>query len=269
MLLIKSNAKAEAGVPADVELLSAMDKYNEELERAGIRLAGVGLKATSNGARVRIASDKKITVIDGPFAEAKEVVAGFWILRVRSKAEAIEWAKKVPATEGEIEVRQVYEVSDFPVDPAEQPDGWRAQEQRFRDADPKAANTVIPPRQPGTKRFMIIHKGNKISEAGVLPDPKSLEQMGALIQEQIEAGVLLAGEGLQPSSKGARVQASGAKRTIIDGPFAETKELVAGFSIVQMKTKADAIAFAKRCVVVLPPGATENELEVRECFEAC
>jgi hypothetical protein len=269
MLLIKSDAQAEAGVPPDEELLSAMGKYNEELEQAGILLAANGLKATSNGARVRIAADKKITVVDGPFAEAKEVVAGFWIIRVRSKAEAIEWAEKAPCPDGEIEVRQVYEVSDFPVDPSEQPDGWRVQEQRFRDADPKAANPVIPSRQPGTKRFMIIHRGTTASEAGVLPDPKSLEQMGALIQEQIEAGVLLAGEGLQPSSKGARVRASGAKRTIIDGPFAETKELVAGFSIVQMKTKADAIAFAKRCVVVLPPGVTENELEVRECFESC
>ena len=266
MLLIKSNAKAEAGVPPHEELLSAVGKYNEELERAGILQAADGLKASSSGARVRIA-DNKITVIDGPFAEAKEVVAGFWILRVSSKAEALEWAKKAPGTMGEIEVRQVYEVSDFPVDPTEQPDGWRAQEQRFRDADPKAANPVIPPRQPGTKRFMIIHKCNTVSEAGVLPDPKGLEQMGALMQEQIEAGVLLAAEGLQPSSKGARVKASGAMRTIIDGPFAETKELVAGFSIVQLKTKADAIAFAKRCVVVLPPGVTENELEVRECCE--
>jgi hypothetical protein len=116
---------------------------------------------------------------------------------------------------------------------------------------------------------MIIHRGTTASEAGVLPDPKSLEEMGALIQEQIEAGVLLAGEGLQPSSKGARVRASGAKRTIIDGPFAETKELVVGFSIVQMKTRADAIA-SKRCVVVLPPGATENEPRSSRVFRgAC
>jgi hypothetical protein len=267
MMLIKSNAKAEAGVPPDDQLLSAMGKYNEELSQAGILLAADGLKASSKGARVRMANEK-ITVIDGPFAETKELVAGFWIIRVSSKAEAIEWAKKVPGAEGEIEVRQVYELSDFPVDPSEQPEGWRAQEQRFRDdTDPRAANPVVPLRQPGTKRFMIIHKGNPASEAGALPGSKSLEQMGALIQEQIEAGVLLAGEGLQPSSKGARVKASGTKRTIVDGPFAETKELVAGFSIVQLKTKADAIAFAKRCVVVLPPGVTENELEVRECFD--
>ena len=114
---------------------------------------------------------------------------------------------------------------------------------------------------------MIIHKASPATEAGALPDPKNLEEMGALIQEQIDRGTLLAAEGLQPSAKGARVRASGTKRMVIDGPFAETKELVGGFSIIQVKTKEDAIAFAKRCVVVCPPGETEAELEVRECFE--
>jgi hypothetical protein len=267
MMLIKSNAKSEAGLPPDEQLSSAMAQYNDELTRAGILLAADGLQASSKGARIRFA-DKKITVIDGPFAETKDLVAGFWIVRVKSKADAIEWAKKVPGTDVELEVRQVFELSDFPVDPAEEQGGWRDQEQRFREgAYPEAATPATPPRQPGTKRFMVIHKGSAASEAGVLPDPKSLAEMGAIIQEQIDAGTLLAAEGLQPSSKGARVKASGTKRTIIDGPFAETKELVAGFSIVQKKTKADAIAFAKRCVVVCPPGMTEGELEVRECFE--
>lgn len=88
--------------------------------------------------------------------------------------------------------------------------------------------------------------------------------MGAIIEEQVQAGALLAAEGLQPSSKGARVRLSGTQRTVIDGLFTETKELVGGYSIIQVKSKEEAIAFAKRCVEVTPDGVTEGEIEVRQ-----
>ena len=91
--------------------------------------------------------------------------------------------------------------------------------------------------------------------------------MGALIEEQAQAGNLLAAEGLQASSKGARVRAAGKERIVIDGPFTESKELVAGYSIIQMKSKADAIAFAKRCIEVMPDGEAEGEIEVRQVYE--
>jgi hypothetical protein len=267
MMIVKSNAKSEAGILPDEQVLSDMGKYNDELVKSGVLLAGEGLHATSKGTRVRV-SGKNITTIDGPFAETKELVAGFWIIQVKSKQEAIEWAKRVPGTEGEIELRQIFEVSDFPVDAQEKEDGWRAQEQRFRDASyAGAANPAAPKRKPGTTRFMVIHKANKASEAGVLPDPKSLAAMGAIIEEQIQAGTLLAAEGLQPSSKGARVRASGKERIVIDGPFTEAKELIAGYSIIQVKSKAEAIAFAKRCAEVCPEGVTDGELEVRQVFE--
>jgi hypothetical protein len=115
-------------------------------------------------------------------------------------------------------------------------------------------------------RFMVIVKADRNSEAGVLPDEKLLAEMGKFNEELAKAGVLLAAEGLQPSSKGARIRFSGAKRTVIDGPFAETKELVAGFWLWQVKSKEEAIEWVKRCPNPFP--GTESEIEIRQVFEA-
>jgi hypothetical protein len=115
-------------------------------------------------------------------------------------------------------------------------------------------------------RFMILVKANEDSEAGVLPDEKLLADMGRYNEELAKAGVLLAGEGLQPSSKGARVRFSGGKRTVIDGPFSETKELIAGFWLIQVKSKEEAIEWVKRCPNPFP--GTESEIEIRQVFEA-
>jgi hypothetical protein len=114
-------------------------------------------------------------------------------------------------------------------------------------------------------RFMIIVKADKHSEAGVLPDEKLLTEMGNFNEELVKAGVMLAGEGLQPSSKGARVKFSGSNRTVIDGPFAETKELIAGFWLWQVKSKEEAIEWVKRCP---NPMKGESEIEIRQVFEA-
>ena len=114
-------------------------------------------------------------------------------------------------------------------------------------------------------RFMIMVKASKDSEAGVMPDEKLLAAMGKFNEELVKAGVMLAGEGLHPSSKGARVRFSGAKRTVIDGPFAETKELVAGFWIWQVKSKEEVIEWVKRCP---NPMREDSEIEIRQVFEA-
>jgi hypothetical protein len=114
-------------------------------------------------------------------------------------------------------------------------------------------------------RFMILVKADKNSEAGVLPDEKLLTEMGKFNEELVKAGVMLAGEGLQPSSKGARVKFSGSKRTVVDGPFAETKELIAGFWLWQVKSKEEAIEWVKRCP---NPMKGESEIEIRQLFEA-
>jgi hypothetical protein len=115
-------------------------------------------------------------------------------------------------------------------------------------------------------RFMVMVKATKDSEAGVLPDQKLLADMGKYNEELVKAGVMLAGEGLQPSSKGARVKFSGNNRTVIDGPFSETKELVAGFWIFQTKSLAEAIEWVKRCPNPMPN--EESVIEIRQVFES-
>jgi hypothetical protein len=116
MVLVKATKRSEAGEMPSEELLAAMGKYNEELVKAGVMLAGEGLHPSSKGARVRFSGSKR-TVIDGPFAETKELLAGFWLWQVKSKEEAIEWIKRCPNPhpdeEAEIELRQVFETSDF------------------------------------------------------------------------------------------------------------------------------------------------------------
>ena len=115
-------------------------------------------------------------------------------------------------------------------------------------------------------RFMVLVKADKNTEAGVLPDEKLLTAMGKYNEELVKAGVMLAGEGLHPSSKGARVRFSGNKRTVIDGPFAETKELVAGYWLWECKSLEEAIEWVKKCPNPMP--GEDSDIEIRQIFEA-
>jgi hypothetical protein len=132
MILVKADENSEAGVMPSEQLLTEMGKYNEELVKAGVLLAGEGLHPSSKGARVKFSGSKR-TVIDGPFAETKELIAGFWLIQVKSREEAIEWVKRapnpMPGTESEIEIRQVFEAEDFG---AEFTPELREQEERLR-----------------------------------------------------------------------------------------------------------------------------------------
>jgi hypothetical protein len=131
MIIVKATKESEAGIMPSQQLLAEMGKYNEELAKAGVMLAGEGLQPSSKGARVKF-SGKKRTVVDGPFAETKELIAGFWLIEVRSKEEAIEWVKRAPNPhegESEIEIRQVFETEDFG---AELTPELREQEERIR-----------------------------------------------------------------------------------------------------------------------------------------
>jgi hypothetical protein len=135
MAMVKANKTSESGAPPDAELIAEMGKFNEELVKAGVLLAAEGLQPSSKGAKVKFSGGKR-TVTDGPFTEAKELIAGFWILQVKSKEEALEWILRCPAPfgvteEAEIEIRQVYEAADFPADvfPPEE----AAREQAMRD----------------------------------------------------------------------------------------------------------------------------------------
>ena len=129
MVIVKANKDSEAGVLPDQKILAEMGKYNDELVKAGVMLAGEGLQASSKGARVRFEGPSKRTVIDGPFTETKELIAGFWLWQVKSKEEALEWLKRAPFQEGEVELRQVFETEDFGESMTPE---MRAQEERLR-----------------------------------------------------------------------------------------------------------------------------------------
>jgi hypothetical protein len=118
MMMVRANRDTEAGVMPDEQLIAAMCKYNEEMAKAGVMLDGAGLQPSSKGARIKFSGGKP-TVTDGPFAETKELIAGYWLIQVKSKEEAVEWAKRCPAphgeaAEGELELRQLFELDDFP-----------------------------------------------------------------------------------------------------------------------------------------------------------
>ena len=129
MVIVKANKDSEAGVLPSKEMLTEMGEYNEELVKAGVMLAGEGLQASSKGARVRFDEDKR-TVIDGPFTESKELIAGFWVWQVKSLQEAIDWLKRAPFKEGEVEIRQIFEADDFGEDFTPE---LREQEERMRE----------------------------------------------------------------------------------------------------------------------------------------
>ena len=112
MVIVKATKESEAGVMPTPEQLAEMGAFNEQLVKAGVMLAGDGLQASSKGARVKFAGGKP-TVVDGPFTETKELIAGFWLIQAKSRQEAVEWARRVPFVDGEVEVRQVFELEDF------------------------------------------------------------------------------------------------------------------------------------------------------------
>lgn len=133
MVIVKASKESEAGVLPSKELLTEMGKFNEQLVKAGVMLAGDGLKASSHGKRVRFAGGKK-SIIDGPFAETKELVAGFWLWQVKSIDEAVEWLKRAPFAETEVEIRPVFEPADFGAEIMEQEDRLRARIEKQKTA---------------------------------------------------------------------------------------------------------------------------------------
>jgi hypothetical protein len=136
MMMVRATKETEAGVMPSEALIAAMTKYNEELVKAGVMLDGAGLQPSSKGARIRF-SGNKVSVVDGPFAETKELIAGYWIIQVKSRQEAIEWAKRCPnpyeGADGEVELRQFFEMEDFA--PSEAVDRAKELEKNFRGKD--------------------------------------------------------------------------------------------------------------------------------------
>ena len=133
MILVKANPESESGALPSEEILEAMNTYNQELAKAGVLVAGEGLHPSSEGARVRF-DGKDRTVVDGPFAETKELIAGFWIFDVKSKDEAIEWVRRSPMQEGELEIRRVFEAEDFGDALPEHIKEWEAEQRAKQEA---------------------------------------------------------------------------------------------------------------------------------------
>ncbi len=195
-------------------------------------------RSTKEDVRVTF-SDGAPTVTSGPFPETTQLMAGFATIDVDSKEEAIEWVKRRRAADedGEIEIRELGCASGLiGVTPSEVASG---------SPDP---------------RFFVLLKANDALEAGTNPGETRLAAMAARNEESTKAGVMLAGEGLQPSSRGARVRFSRGKVAVIDGPFTEAKELIAGFWMIQVRSKADAIAWVKRYPFPFP----NVEVEIRQ-----
>jgi hypothetical protein len=247
MILRKSDASTEAGELPSPALLAAMGAYNEELAKAGMLLGGEGLQASSKGARIRFSGGKP-TVIDGPFTEAKELIAGFTMIEAASREEALEWLKRWPQEDADgntsLEIRE-----------GGCPGGLRGVAE---DA----------PRLPeGFRRFMILLKANDRAEAGIVPDNQWLGRMAQHNDEAVKAGVLLMGEGLKPSASASRMKFSRGKPSVMDGPFAEAKELLAGFWIIRARSLQDAVNWALG--YPFPFRDTEEvEVEIRLLYEA-
>jgi hypothetical protein len=248
MILRKSDASTEAGELPGPALLAAMGAYNEELAKAGMLLGGEGLQPSSKGARIRFSGGKP-TIVDGPFTEAKELIAGFTMVEAASRQDVIEWLKRWPQEDAggnsSLEIRE-----------GGCPGGLRG-----------VAGEGAPALPEGFRRFMILLKANDRAEAGTVPDIQWLGRMAQHNDEAVKAGVLLMGEGLKPSASASRLKFTRGKSSVMDGPFAEAKELLAGFWIIQARSLQAAVDWALG--YPFPFSDTEEvEVEIRLLYEA-
>jgi hypothetical protein len=234
MIMHKMTEEMEKGLPPDPATIEAVGKLVQEGLKEKVFVSGEGLKPSSQ--RVHIAyKNGKRTITEGPFAGAKELVAGFALLRVRSKEEAISWCDKFAAAIGDVELF---------LGPVVEP--WDL--------------GMVPEPKNAPLRFLSMHKMDEASESEAPPDTRLMAKMAALIDEMTKAGVLQSTGGLASTKKGARVRFEGGKRRVIDGPFAESKELIAGYAILDLPSKAAAVEWAMRFGEIVKV----NEVEVRQ-----
>jgi len=237
MVMHKMTEAMEQGLPPDPAILEGVGKLVEEGIKEKVFVSGEGLKPSSQRVHIVYKGGERI-ITDGPFTEAKELVAGFALMRVRSKEEAISWCDRFAAVVGDVELFMGPVVEEWDLGVA-----------------PKPADAPL--------RFLSMHKLDERLECGAAPDPELMAKMGALIEEMTKAGVLQATGGLAGTQQGARIRFEGGKRTVIDGPFAESKELVAGYAILELPSKTAAIEWATRFGDVVKV----NEIEVRQMPE--
>ncbi|MBB3226519.1 hypothetical protein FHW69_001109 [Luteibacter sp. Sphag1AF] len=244
LIVRKADAATEAGEAPSHELLVAMAQHHDTLAAEGRLHGGEGLKASRHGVRVRFAGDE-ITVTEGPFAETHELVAGFSLIEADSLDHATEWVREWPMADAGgnvcIDIRS-----------AGCPGGLAGI--AVTDVDDDTSTT----------RFAILLKADEASERDVNPGSAVLSAMERANRQGVEAGFLLAGEGLKSSASARRVRFTRGEATLIDGPFAEMKELVAGFWIVRMASMEDAVAWVKTFPYPRRESAT---VEIRPLFE--
>jgi hypothetical protein len=237
----KADTETEAGVPPSPELIAKMGTLMAEMAKSGVLLADEGLQPSSMSVRLRFSKAER-TVTQGPLEGSNELLAGFAVVRMKSMDEAIEWASRFGRAigDGEIDIGQIKEPWDL----------------------------GLLPKPPGNAtRFMIMQKVGPGTEAN--STVSGMKQFSKWTGEMEEAGVLLWSERLQPSSKGARLNFSGGKSKVIDGPFTEAKELIGGYCIAQVNSKDDAIEWASRFAKLLGSSRAEGviELDIMPLYE--
>jgi len=239
MVMHKVNESTEAGVPPSPEVIAGMGKLIQEMMQAGVFLAAEGLRPSSTRVRLTFSGGQR-KVTRGPLTGSNELPAGFALMKVKSMDEAIEWASRFAAIVGDVEME---------LGPVTEP--W---------------DLGLCPKPEGDVplRVLAFHKADESSEACVSPSPKLMAEMATLTEEMAKAGVLLATEGLQPSAKAARLEYARGKRSVIDGPFTESKELIAGFVMLEVKSKDEVLDWADRFANVVG----DVEIDVRPVFEA-
>jgi hypothetical protein len=237
MIMHKMTEEMEKGGPPDPEIIAGVGKLMGEAAKTGAFLYGEGLKPSSERTHVAYRGGKRI-VTDGPFAEAKELVAGFALVRVKSKDEAMVWCDEFAAVIGDVELFMGPVVEPWDLGFAKKPE-----------------NAPL--------RMLSMHQLDERAESDAPPDPAMVQKMGALVEEMTKAGVLQVSGGLSGTKNGARVYFKGGKHTVVDGPFAESKELVAGFAVMELPSKAAAIEWAIRFGEIVKV----HEVEIRQMSE--
>jgi hypothetical protein len=237
MVMHKMTDEMEKGLPPEQSVMEGIGALMQEGLKNNIFISGEGLKPTAERVHIVYRGGKR-TITNGPFPQAKELISGFALTRVSSKEEAISWCDRFAAVLGDAELY---------LGPVVEP--WDL------GMMPKPANAPL--------RFLSTHMASAQTESDVPPEPALIAKMGALIDEMTKAGVLQAAGGLASTKKGARLRYSGGKRTVIDGPFAESKELIAGYALVDLPSKAAAVEWSARFGEIVKV----NEVEVRQMEE--
>ena len=234
MMMHKTNPYYEAGGLPSMELIGKVGRMVGDMVQSGKLLAADGLRSSAEGVRLKFAGGKR-TVLPGPFIGGNELIASFTVLRVGSLDEAVEWASRVAVVvgDGEVDIRPATEPWDI--------------------------GLGKKPAEVTTRRYIAMRKASPDFEAGTRRAPAQTASMDELIREMTQAGVLLSVGSLAPSSGAARLRNFGGKKTVVDGPFAESKELIGGFVVLELGSRAEAIDWAGRYADVLG----EIELDIR------